>query len=458
VAVDAKDSLIIELKDIIQKQNIIIEEQRKQNLALQELVRNQAAEIKNLKEQVDYLTKKLFGTSSEKSKDIEGQLSLFNEAEQTADFVDELPEELQDEELTALKTRKPKRKRADLFKGVPVKEEIIELPEDKRNCAVCDAPLERIGKEFVRQEFRYIPAKGELVNIYKATYKCPACADAEELEDSIQIIKADVPKALIPNSYATDSSVAYTIYQKYANGMPLYRQEKDLAQLGANIPRTTLANWIITCSNEYFQPLYEYFHRKLLERSFLMADETRVQVLKEKDRKPQQDSFMWLFRSGKDGLAPIILYWYAQTRAKYNAEEYLKGFDGYLMSDAYSGYNNLPGITRCACWAHLRRDFLDAIPKGKEKDLRNPAVQGAQYCTKLFEYERISREKKHTYEERKEYRLLKEKPILDAFWEWLSEQKPTKGSRFDKAVNYAINRRPYAENYLKDGRCSLSNN
>jgi hypothetical protein len=106
-------------------------------------VHNQAAEIKNLKEQVDYLTKKLFGTSSEKSKDIEEQLGLFNEAEQTADLENELPEELQDEELTALKTRKPKRKRADLFKGVLVKEEIIELPEDKRNCAVCDAPLER---------------------------------------------------------------------------------------------------------------------------------------------------------------------------------------------------------------------------------------------------------------------------------------------------------------------------
>jgi hypothetical protein len=81
-------------------------------------------------------------------------------------------------------------------------------------------------------------------------------------------------------------------------------------------------------------------------------------------------------------------------------------------------------------------------PSPKERIRFAKPGSGAQYCTKLFEYERISKEKKHTYEERKEYRLLMEKPILDTIWEWLSEQKLTKGSRFDKAVNYAI--RPFA--------------
>ncbi|MFR3184034.1 MAG: IS66 family transposase [Ruminococcus sp.] len=63
------------------------------------------------------------------------------------------------------------------------------------------------------------------------------------------------------------------MYQKYANGLPLYRQEKDWKQYGAQISRTTLANWIIYCSRNYLQPMYDYFHRELLKRSFAMADE-----------------------------------------------------------------------------------------------------------------------------------------------------------------------------------------
>ena len=78
-----------------------------------------------------------------------------------------------------------------------------------------------------------------------------------------------------------------------------------------------------------------------------MADETRCQVLKEPGREAEADSFMWLFRSGEDGLEPIILFKYTETRARFNAAEFLKGFQGYLETDGYQGYNNLPGVKRC---------------------------------------------------------------------------------------------------------------
>ena len=189
-----------------------------------------------------------------------------------------------------------------------------------------------------------------------------------------------------------------------------------------------------------------------------MADETRLQVLKEPGRNPETDSFMWLFRSGEDGLPPIILYRYTETRAKFNAEEFLKGFKGYLMTDGYQGYNNLPDIVREACWAHIRRKFCDAIPAGKKDDLSDPAVQGVQYCDKLFAIERYCRENGYTHEQRHAFRNKKAPKILEAFWAWLDKQNPTKGSRMDKAVTYARNQKRYAETYLQDGRCSFSNN
>lgn len=156
-------------------------------------------------------------------------------------------------------------------------------------------------------------------------------------------------------------------------------------------------------------------YRKLLKCQFLMADETRVQVLKEPERKAEADSFMWLFRSGEDGLLVIILYKYTETRVKFYAVEFLGEFRGYLDTYCYQGYDNLPGIRRC-CWAHLQRHFVEAVPNGKKLGYSNPTVPAVQYCNKLFEHEWQSQEKGHTFDQRKEYRLQKEKPILDAFW------------------------------------------
>ena len=248
------------------------------------------------------------------------------------------------------------------------------------------------------------------------------------------------------------------MHQKYQNGLPLNRQEEDWKQLGVPLSRATLANWIIYCAENYLRHVYDYFHRQLRMRKYLMADETRVQVLNEPGRNPETDSWMWLFRSGEDGLPPILLYHYTETRAKFHAASFLQGFSGYLETDGYQGYNNLPDIKRCSCWAHVRRYFTDAIPKGKEYDYSLPAVQGVQFCSKLFDCERYSKAKKHTAEQRKQFRLEKEKPILDAFWNWLDQQHPNKGTHLAKAVNYAQNRKDTLMTYLEDGHCSLSNN
>ena len=111
--------------------------------------------------------------------------------------------------------------------------------------------------------------------------------------------------------------------------------------------------------------MYDYFHRELLKRSFAVADETRVQVLKEEERRAQTPSFLWLFRSGEDGLPVIILYGYSPTRSGSHAREFLEGYRGYLETDGYQGYNSLPDIKRCSCWAHIRRYFINTVPKGK---------------------------------------------------------------------------------------------
>ena len=204
-------------------------------------------------------------------------------------------------------------------------------------------------------------------------------------------------------------------------------------------------------------PVTDYLRRKLLARDIVHADETPVQVLKEDGKKPQTKSYMWVYRTGNDGKEPIILFDYQSSRSGDNAATYLKDFKGYVHSDGYSGYNKLTEVIRCGCWAHLRRKFVEAIPPGKEAELRGSfAVTGKEYCDKLFAIEDDLKDL--SPEDRYTQRLDREKPVLEAFWAWLETVNPIRGSKLAKAVSYAQNQKPFMENYLLDGRCSLSNN
>ena len=455
MASSAKDIQLRELKDTVSQLKTMIAEQTELIKALRLIIDEKTSHEKALQEQVDYLTKKLFGPSSERrSDDIPGQQNLFDEAE-----VEQDPSLLEGETVIREHTRKKKATHEELFKGLKVEKVVVPLPEEDQICPVCGTQMVLIGEEYVRRELEFIPATCKVIEYYSQSYGCPSCKEGFGDTEKPVIVKSQVPPALLGKGPASAAAAAWTMYQKYANGLPLYRQEKDWKQYGVQISRTTLANWIIYCSKNYFQPMYDYFHRELLKRSFVMADETRVQVLKEEGRRAQTQSFMWLFRSGEDGLAEIILYGCSPTRSGSHAKEFLEGYSGYLETDGYQGYNSLSGIRRCSCWTHIRRYFIDAVPKGKQYDYSQPAVQGVQYCNRLFAMEdSINKKYPGNYEKRKQLRLEKEKPVLEAFWSWLDQQKPVRNTRLDKAVNYVLNRRDIAETYLEDGRCSFTNN
>ena len=137
-----------------------------------------------------------------------------------------------------------------------------------------------IGKEVVRKELEYIPATLKVVEYVSIHYGCPKCKQEAEKPN---IIHSPVPPSLL-GSYASSSTVAWVIYQKYTNGLPLYRQEKDWLQYGFALSRTTMANWVIACTGIYLKVLYEYCHRLLVQETLPWQTNT-VQVLKRKDGK-----------------------------------------------------------------------------------------------------------------------------------------------------------------------------
>lgn len=415
--------------------------------------------VETLQNQVEYLTelikniqKARFGSSSEKTvrEELEDQLSLFNEAEIEADSKSKEPAKI----TVAGHVRKnPNTKREELIKDLPVKEVICDMPDDEKFCEQCGTELKPIGKETVREELEYIPAQLRIIRYVRISYECPKCKHT----DNPYIIKSLAPTSLMNHSLASPSSVANVMYQKYVNSMPLYRQEKEWEALGLALSRSTMANWIIRCSQDYFYPVIEHMRKELLKRDIVHCDETPVQVLKEEGRKPQSKSYMWLFRTGRDEKAPVILYEYKPTRSGDVATEYLKDFSGYVHSDGYSGYNKLSGITRCGCWAHLRRKFVEALPVKKDSGApRTQAEIGRDFCDELFNIERTLKDL--SPEERYLERIKLERPVLDEFWTWLDSVNPLAKSALGKAVTYAQNQKPYMENYLLDGRLEISNN
>ena len=316
--------------------------------------------IANLKEQIEYLTKKLFGKKSEKSDDVPGQLDLFNEAEEeythSVPEQVELPEDEDRRESADSKSRKKKQSNQEKYKNCRQTKEYLDIDEDQRICPVCGAELKCIGEEFVRQEIHVVPGYVKVINFYSKNYGCPACKKSGTGIPCI--VKGKDGKPHMMKGMASASTVAWIMYQKYCNSNPLYRQEKDWERLyGIKITRATFASWLIENAEEFFKPVYSHMHRLLLARQFLMGDETPLQVLHEPDRKPQTKSFMWVFRTGEDGGVPIILYNYTETRAGYNAADFLGDYSGYMLSAAAALH--MSGGT---CWMRSPRGERMIIP------------------------------------------------------------------------------------------------
>ena len=247
---------------------------------LENTIKELQNQVNNLTEMVLLLRKDKFGPSSEKTpKQIEGQLSLFNEAEIEADATIEEPIKKTVKGYTRTST---KTKREELIKVLPVREVLCESAPEDMNCPRCNSELRPIGNETVREELEYIPAKLQIVRYVRMSYECPKCKHS----DKPYIQKANTPTSLMNHSFASPSSVAHVMYEKYVNSVPLYRQEKDWEQLGIALSRATMANWVVRCSQDYFTPIIEHLRKELISRDIIHCDETPVQVLKEEGKKP----------------------------------------------------------------------------------------------------------------------------------------------------------------------------
>ncbi len=410
-------------------------------------------QVEYLMEQMRLARAKRFGASSEQTnEDGMEQLSyLFNEAEV---YANEVAEPVATPVVAHSRKRKSGAVKDILPENIETVEIIHGLSEAERICPQCGETMVEIGRE-VREHLAVQPAKAYLQRDIYMTYACKPC---ENNDIATPVVQTPKEPALIPGSYASASAVAHFAVQKFVMGSPLYRQEKEWNRLGIQLSRQTMSNWLLRAAHDWLTPVYDALHQELLKQEVLHADETTLQVLREPGKKATSKSYMWLYRTSGDAIHPIVLYQYQPDRKAEHPQEFLAGFQGYLHTDGYAGYHNLPKeITVVGCWAHARRYFdeaVKALPKGKQS--AGSAPIGLAYCTQLFHIE--TELAGLSPKERQKQRLKQEKPVLDDLFAWAKTRAATPKSALGKALHYVIEQKPYLENYLKDERLELSNN
>ncbi len=421
---------------------------------LQDLVVSLAKKVDDLESELRLFKKQRFQSQSEKAK------ALFDETglKQIDLFSDELEAALKDlslepEEDTEIEVkshiRKPRKKR-DLDESLP-KVEVIHDLEDK-TCDQCGKEMPCIGEESIEQ-LAIVPAKQYIIEHIRKKYacKCKGC-----------IKRAEMPRQPIPKSQASPQLLAFLMVSKFLDGLPLYRLSKILYRYGLDLSRQNMARWLIQAS-EHFDRLIEVFNKSLFSYDIVLADETRLQVLKEPDRDPTSKSWLWIRRGGPPD-KQVILIDYDSSRSAQVPDELLGPFkNGYLVVDAYSGYKPVAksrNLKIAGCNDHARRKFKDAyesLDKKARQTKGGIARLAVERYKKLYRIEKAIKQK--TPEEKKTIRQEKSLPLLEEFQAWLLKVK-TAGVMHKKtmdAVDYFLNQYKSLIRYCEDGRLPISN-
>lgn len=412
---------------------------------------NYKIEIKNLNEQIKSLRDKLFGKKTEKVHRDDGQMSLFDIPEPECPIL-ETPDE-----TTVISYTRGKKGRKTLPADLKRVEVIHELSEEERQCK-CGCLKTHIGQE-VSEQLDYIPAKVQVIRNIRYKYACKNCEGVEDDGPTVSI--ARMPEQMIPKSMATPGLLAHILTAKFADALPFYRQEKQFARIGIELPRSTMCTWAIKVS-QACEILMGFMRAGILQGPVINIDETTVQVLKEPNRS---NCYMWVFKGGTPD-RPIILFQYHPTRAGDVASKFLNGYQGVVQTDGYAGYDFLDtiiGIIHMACWIHSRRKFMDVIKAAGIKPGTPPsgnAGAALKYISKLYKIEKEARQQGLSVEELYMERQEKAVPILVEFKKWLDanvEQVPPK-SLLGKAITYTLKQWHRLIRYTEDGRIQMDNN
>jgi len=419
-------------------QNASVEELLKENTALKN-------EIACLKEQLDWLKRQMFGKRSEK-------IVPQNENQLKFDGFGDLQEKKEEKQAVAAHVRKkPKKEGQDkitLPADIPVEEKVYDIADGKGLCPETGNPLVRIGEE-VTHKLALKPGSYYVKKIVRPKYVVKGDPDKG-------VLIAELPPSLLGRCFADESFLADIMVKKYCDHLPFYRQSEMLTREGISIGRQNLAEWVVKAGHA-LKPLHTLMTKLILQSGNVFADESPVKML-DPGRGKTKETYVWLLAGGRAKDPPYRVYHFFENRNHCNAEELLKGFNGFLHSDKYGAYEKLANKNQfiwCPCMAHCRRKFFE-IQSG-DIEFRDRVLS---FIQELYRYEEGAWEK--TSEERLKIRQENEEPVINDLIREVKEKLKDSGilpkSNLMKALKYFCGLIPHLKNYLKDPFARLDNN
>ena len=414
------------------------EELLKENKYLKDRTQHLEGENEQLRKIIMLLKKDKFGSKAERFENITDQL-LFNDIEVEA------PHAPEEKETITYTRKKGKKKKKPIPEHIPREEKVIDLSEKEKICPHDGSPLKCIGS-VVTEKLKTVPAQSTVIVEKRLKYACPCCEE--------HMNEAKSP-SILPGTIATPEILAFTIFSKFFQALPLYRLEEMYKLQGIELRRSTMARWMVQVS-KMLRPLWNILEDTMLESGYVTIDASSLQVLKEKDRKPQTKSFMWSRGSPERG---IVLFDYNISGGGAIAKSLMEGFEGALQADAHRGYGALERqhLNLLGCMMHARRRFYKAWLEGKKAP--GLASEGLSFIKKMYAFEEIYKEQKLTAEERKTRRDQEVAPLVRSLKTWCEAHKPKvlPQSRLGNAINYFINEYDELAGFLKNGRFEIDN-
>ena len=432
----------------------IIEQQALQNQELVKQLTSAHRQITMLRNQIEELLRRVYGRRSEKLHPDQLMfdpliMEAINQPEVSPTALVEMPEKLTPPTKNIKKAKGRHPGRIPIPEHLERREILLDIPEEDKVCPKTGKPLKKIGEE-ISEKLEYRPGK-LIVNVYRR----PKYAASESTANfGPGVITAPLPDHPIEKCKADVGLLSHIIVNKFADHLPLYRQDGIFAREGVQIPRATQSSWLMQIYGS-ISPLQDVLKATVLADDVIFTDDTVI-PLQVKGNGKVKKARLWVYLRGGPG-PPLAVYDFSRDRSKKRPLDFLDGYQGYVHADAYSGYDELfrkDGIIEVGCWAHARRNFDKALSSRplEATDILSRIAQLYHYIEKPCA--------RMEPQERYHFRLQHAPAILKGLFARMEELKantiPSEPLR--KAVDYALNQREALQRYLEDGRLRPDNN
>ncbi|ETW10711.1 transposase IS66 [Roseivivax marinus] len=426
-------------------------------LAANTALKAEATDLKQIVKRLEHLVAELnhvvHGKKSEKLSEDDRQLAFEDLETAVAELETQHDDRASANEALRRKVVPAQRNRGNLPADLPRTEQIVE--PNSLECPWGCGQMHRIGEDRT-ERLDIVPAQLRVIATIRPKYACRTCTDG--------VTQASAPASLIEGGLPTEGAIAHVLISKYADHLPLYRQSQILARSGVNIHRSTLADWV-GVAGFHLRPVVDRLAEHLKSSGKLFMDETTAPVL-DPGRGRTKTGYLWALARDDRGWGgddpPGVVFFYAPDRGGQNAERVLRGFDGTLQLDGYTGYNRLTRPTRkgggpirvAHCWAHARRKLKEVF----DRDGSEIAAEGLRRIAEFYAVETDIRGIDPG--QRLSARTVRTAPLVAAFGEWLQEQRlrVSAKSRLGEKLAYIHRHWDGLQTFLHDGRVEIDSN